>query len=207
MRQILLFFLFLICVQHAAAQNLLQQYRQLAKAEKRWVRCHLFVAKRAMQCTRLTEQLYEQAKKDSLITGPENGGKPDAFRHALWMALLTQNIGAKKALKLGIAHEKANFEFFLKKKNEYGELPDSMGSVMDVLNNQKGADLGLQYSKDSAQSMVKVVLRYLTNGELCMMKTDQSGRFLTCENQPINMENYSGQWNIPKCLVSTTWKL
>jgi hypothetical protein len=54
------------------------------------------------------------------------------------MALLTQNIGAKKALKLGIAHEKANFEFFLKKKNEYGELPDSMGSVMDVLNNQMG---------------------------------------------------------------------
>ena len=206
MWQILLFFLFLICVQHAAAQNLLQQYRQLAKAEKRWVRCHLFVAKRAMQCTRLTEQLYEQAKKDSLIIGPENGGKPDAFRHALWMALLTQNIGAKKALKLGIAHEKANYEFFLKKKNEYGELPDSMGTVMDLFNNQRGADLALQHSKDSTQVMVYVVLLSLTHGELCIMKTDQSGRFLTCENQPINMENYSGQWNIPKCLVSSAWK-
>lgn len=206
MRQILLFTLFLICFQTVAAQNLLHRYRQLAKAEKRWVRCHLLVAKRAMQCTRLTEHLYEQAKKDSLITGLENGGKPDAFRHALWMALLTQQIGAKKALKLGIAHEKANFEFFLKKKNEYGELPDSVGSVMDVLNNQKGADLGLQYSKDSAQTMVQVVMRSLTNGELCMMKTDQSGRFLTCDNQPINMEKYSGQWNIPKCLVSSAWK-
>ncbi len=206
MRQILLFTLFFVCFQTVAAQKLFHQYRQLAKAEKRWVRCHLFVAKRAMQCTRLTEQLYEQAKKDSLIAGPENGGKPDAFRHALWMALLAQKIGAKKALKLGIAHEKANYEFFLKKKNEYGELPDSMGSVMDAFNNQKGADLGLQYSKDSAQAMVQVVLRCLINGELYVIKTDQSGRFLTCDNQPINMEKYNGCWNIPKCLVNSAWE-
>ena len=202
MRQILLFTFFLMCFQTVAAQNLLHRYRQLAKAEKRWVRCHLFVAKRAMRCTRLTEQLYEQAKKDSLIIGPENGGKPDAFRHALWMALLTQNIGVKKALKLGIAHEKANYEFFLEKKNEYGELPDSMGSVMDVFNNQKGADLGLQHKKDSAQAMVQVVLRSLTNGVLCIIKTDQSGRCRTCDNQHINMEKYSGCWHIPKCVTS-----
>lgn len=207
MRQILLFTFFFICFQTVAAQKLFHQYRQLAKAEKRWVRCHLFVAKKALQCTRLTEQLYEQAKKDSLITGPENGGKADAFRHALWMALLTQNIGAQKALKLGIAHEKANYEFFLKNKKEYGELPDSMGSVMDVFNNQKGADLGLQHKKDSAQAMVKLVLRSLTNGELCIMKTDQSGSFMKCDHQPIDMEKYRGCWSIPKCLINSAWKL
>lgn len=205
MRQILLFTLFFVCFQTVAAQKLFHQYRQLAKAEKRWVRCHLFLAKRAMQCTRLTEQLYEQAKKDSLITGSENGGKPDAFRHALWMALLTQQIGAKKALKLGIAHEKANYEFFLTKKNEYGELPDSMGSVMDLFNNSKGIDLGLQHRKDSAQDLVQQVLRSLTHGELCIMKTDKSGRFLTCDNQPIKMEEYTGCWSIPKCLISSDW--
>lgn len=205
MRQILVFSLLFMCFQPAVGQKLFHSYRQLAKAEKRWVLCHLFVAKRAMKFTHLTEQIYEQMKRDSLLIGPENGGKPDAFRHVLWMALLTQQIGAKKALKLGIAHEKANYEYFLTKKNEYGELPDSMGTVMDLFNNQKGAYLGLNHREDSAEGMVQVVLRSLIHGELCIMKTDQSGRFLTCDNQLINMEEYTGYWSIPKCLISSDW--
>ena len=43
----------------------------------------------------------------------------------------------KKAVKLGIAHEKANLISFKKMKgDEEGVLPDSISSVMDLFNNQ-----------------------------------------------------------------------
>ena len=66
----------------------------------------------------------------------------DAFRHAYWMARLTQSIGRKKALKLGEAHELGNYQDYLSGKVEEVHLPDSMSSVMDRWNNRLGAGIG-----------------------------------------------------------------
>ncbi|MBK6839510.1 MAG: hypothetical protein IPG90_15685 [Bacteroidetes bacterium] len=59
---------------------------------------------------KITEQARMETKSlllDSRLDGDEDGGQLDAFRHAFWMASLSQKICWRKALKLGIAHEKA----------------------------------------------------------------------------------------------------
>lgn len=194
-------FLVLLSTQLASAQHLLKQYRALAKPEKRWVKRHVFVARKAFRISKQAEAHYRRALQDSLVTGPENGGLPDAFRHALWMAMLTQHIGKTKALRLGMAHEEANYEYFRQHRLEYGQLPDSVSRVMDLFNNEVGADLGVRMRKAGSDELQLHVLQLLRSGKLYILKTDSNGQWLSCDHQPVDYAKWQGRWNIPKCLV------
>ena len=52
------------------------------------------------------------------IGDDNNGGALDAFKHAFWMARLTQGIGHRASLSLGKAHEKGNYKAFLNQSRQ-----------------------------------------------------------------------------------------
>ncbi len=154
-----------------------------------------------MRITAKVLVLYEQVKKDSILKGPESGGQLDAFRHALWMALLTKHIGEKRALKLGKAHEAANRLQFEMHKTEDGVLPDSVSSAMDLMNNTLGASLGKRNKKAPDRLFVNLIVQQIKEGKFYIIQMNAAGNWLTCEGNIILLKDYFHQWNIPKCLV------
>jgi hypothetical protein len=117
------------------------------------------------------------------------------------MAMLTQCIGKKKALRLGKAHEEANYAYFLQHRLEYGQLPDSVSGVMDLLNNETGAQLGLHMPKANVHELQTAVLQLVQNGKLYIIKTKPDGAWLMCDGTELDGTQWQGQWSIPKCLV------
>src|SRR4051812_15084088 len=103
----LLLFLLLISASAATAQEkLCKEFKKLSCPEKKWVLFHPFVAKKTFVFTQQARDASKEMIKDASLDGDENGGQVDAFRHAYWMALLSQNICWRKARWLGYAHEK-----------------------------------------------------------------------------------------------------
>jgi len=198
---IFLFFFFNIIGQAIYAQGLRKQYTRLSKPERKWVRQHPFVAKKTMGITAQVLVFYEQVKKDSVLKGPESGGQLDAFRHALWMALLTKHVGEKRALKLGKAHEAANRLQYETSKTEEGILPDSVSSAMDLINNALGASLGKRNKKAPDRLFVNLIVQQIKEGRFYIIQMNADGNWLTCDGNIISIKEYSHQWNIPKCLV------
>lgn len=148
----------------------------------------------------------DSIKKTGVIGVDNNGGKLDAFKHAYWMTSLAFTIGKKKALQLGIAHEKGNYIQWKRKLLEDSILPDSVSSEMDKKNNI----IGIQLSDTCKHihfktEMLNAVLEALGSGMLVIIKKDGSGNFLTCEGQKLNMSEWRGKWYIPKCLVASNY--
>ena len=123
-------------------EKAIKNFRKLSCPEKWWVIGHPFVAKKALKISKEARLKTDWVKQNKLLKGEGNGDQVDAFRHTYWMALLTQNIGARKAKRLGVVHEKGNKKQFKKGKKEDGELPDKIGSDMDLFNNQVGIEIG-----------------------------------------------------------------
>lgn len=197
----------LVFAQHAGAQKTSTGFRALSAPEKRWVIAHPFIAKKAYRCS-----LKARAVTDSLdkagVLADGMGGQLDAYRHAYWMAILVQEISPRKARKLGAAHENGNYRTFKKGGMEDGAIPDSMGSVMDLANNNSGIGIGLKYREElahvTADTSVPLpletqVLHAVWNGELFILKKDAEGNYLDCTGNAIDLTRYAGRWNIPKC--------
>jgi len=184
-------------------QTFAQSIPKSSRPEKCWALFHPFVAKKAY---RITVEAYETAKQvaqDKMLDGDGNGGQADAFRHAYWMALLSQKIKPNKARKLGKAHEKGNYIFFKKGRLEEGTPPDSMACVMDLYNNEVGIGIGQQNKKISKEELKQIVLRYIFQRNMRILKKDPQGNFLDCSGKIIDPAAYNGKWNIPKCLTES----
>ena len=117
-------------------------YGKLSSAEKTWVVFHGFKAKKAYDISLEAERVTDSIKKKRIIGTDISGGKLDAFKHSYWMARLTQEIGHKRAKRLGTAHEKGNYKAFKKGKEEDGDVPDKISSDMDFFNNEVGIEIG-----------------------------------------------------------------
>jgi hypothetical protein len=181
-----------------------QSFFHLSGPEQCWVITHIFVAKKAKIISTEAKVLSEQMKKDSVLDGDGEGGRVDAFRHAYWMARMSQSFCWKKAVKLGKAHEKGNFLQFKKgKKDEESVLPDSVSSAMDIFNNEIGASLGCRNRTISADSLKLSIQALIKEGKLRIIRKDKSKNPLDCEGNLINMKAYTDIWNIPKCLISS----
>lgn len=143
--------------------------------------------------------------KDSAFDADPNGGQLDAFRHAYWMASLVQRIKPKKAYSLAIAHEDGNKLDFEKNKMEDGAHPDSMGTAMDIVNDQIGIEIGVQNRlkkiPGADAEMIRLISEMIVKGELRVLLKNKMGEYLDCEIHLINLENWKGKWGIPKCLV------
>ena len=186
--------------------NYNNEFRQLSCPEKRWVLFHPFIAKKSFRLTQEARTSSKEMAKSSLLDGDENGGQVDAFRHAYWMALLSQNICWRKARSLGKAHEKGNYRDFKKHRMEEEVLPDSASGAMDLFNNEAGIVLGRANKKISEEELINVVRDAVISGKMKIIRKEKNGVLLDCEGNPIHIEDYRHQWNIPKCLVDSDFK-
>ncbi len=177
---------------------------KLSCPEKWWVIGHPFVAGKAFKITKEARTKSDSLVKNSLLDVDPDGGRVDAFRHTYWMARLAQNMKWKKAVKLGIAHEKANrLSFNRMKFDEEGVIPDSISSVMDLFNNQVGASIGCNFKSASKDEIYNYVIKSLKEGKLKIIYKDVNRNDLDCDGKVIDKTVFLGKWNIPKCLVDS----
>jgi hypothetical protein len=199
--RLLCLFLVLPFIARLGAQNTFRAFRKLSRPEKVWVFCHPFVAKRAYGITKRVLLETNAAASDPRLDTLANGGRLDAFRHCLWMAMLSEEIGGKKASRLGQAHERGNYRQFLNGKAEDGALPDSVSGLMDLFNNQRGLELRKVYPKDELAAMKEHVIQEILDGHLLIISRDAHGNYLTSDHKQIDLTQWKGRWNIPKSLV------
>lgn len=171
---------------------------KLGSAERWWVVSHIFVAKKSKEITQRSIQLSDSVAKAENFPNRQSGGEKDAFRHALWMALLAEEIGVKKALNLGIAHEKENRKDFEKGRKEDGALPDSVAVEMDLFNNSVGAKISEECTADSILICVK---QKLYDGEMKIVKMNLKGESLNEYDEPIPRKLWEGNWKNERLLV------
>lgn len=201
-------FLFLLLFFTALSNNISgQRLKGVSRPEKWWAVTHPFIANKAYRCTRYVIKVCDSLKKENRIGSDLNGGKLDAFKHTFWMAYLGSNISPKKAYKLGVAHEKGNYLMYKKGKQEDGILPDSVSGVMDIINNQSGIEIAVNFriwkKENQVQEMIEYVLIQLEKGNLYCLLKNKKGEFISCNGEIIQSATYNKKWGVPKCLVKS----
>jgi hypothetical protein len=166
-----------------------------------WGIWHPFAAIKVKKMYSNAQVIYKQPTIKLALDSFNNGGKLDAFRHAFFMAAFAQKIKTKKLKKLGIAHEKGNYRQFKKNKKEEGEQPDSLSNVMDLKNNELGLNIGTENKKLSLDELKQKVIKEINAGKAIIIKRDNNGHYVDCNNQLIDQKLYVNKWYVPKCLV------
>jgi hypothetical protein len=189
-----------------AQTNYREGFHNLSRPEKWWVIFHPFIAKKTFRLTQDARNVSKEMVKKQLLDGDENGGQVDAFRHAYWMALLSQHICWRKACWLGKAHEKGNYLDFKKHKTEEGILPDSISGAMDLFNNRIGIEIGRVNKKVSEADLQSMVRDSILSGKMKVIYKNRNGEPLDCDSKVIDVQKYRQQWNIPKCLMNSNYR-
>lgn len=197
----LLFLIFLFLSFNTFSQTLWSKYWQLSCAEKNWVLFHPLIAKKVFSLSQEAIKATQSLINDTTLDSDQNGGQLDAFRHAFWMALITKKYGAKKALSLGKAHEKGNYQFFKKNKLEEGSLPDFESSQMDYLNNDVGIELGKTYNFTNNDELKFIIIDMIKEGKLYILRKDRTGNFIYCDST-FN-QSAMKKWITGKCIVKS----
>jgi len=172
-----------------------------SSAEFLWAIFHPFAAIKVKKITRTGNSILHELNIKEKLDNYTAGGKADAFRHVYFMALYAQKIKPKKLIKLGKAHEKSNYRQFRKNKNEYGEKPDSLSSVMDLNNNKIGIHIGRENKTLEKKELAALVIKDIQNGKALIMKRNEKGEYLDCAGKIIDVKVFEQRWYVPKCLV------
>ncbi|PBQ30392.1 hypothetical protein CNR22_00975 [Sphingobacteriaceae bacterium] len=180
------------------------QSPKVSGPELGWALAHPFAAIKIKRLTNTCNQLNSVSKPTLQLDSFSNGGKADAYRHAFYMAAYAQKITIRKLRKLGRAHEKANYQQFLKAKKEDGEVADSLSCVMDLANNELGFKIGSEHKKNALKELSLITIKEIQNGQAIIMKRDGQGNYLMCDGRRINLSLYRGVWYVPKCLVKSS---
>lgn len=173
-------------------------------AEKRWVMWHPFIAKNVFKLSEEAIIVTKSLLTDSTLDGDMSGGQLDAFRHAYWMALITQKYGVKIAMSLGKAHENGNYQYYKRNKKEDGVLPDFESSQMDFLNNDIGIEIGKNIHFENKTMLKVLVINYIKEGKLYVMLKNKSNLYLDCDRNLI--VNDKKLWYTGKCIVPSNYK-
>ena len=128
--------------------------KHLNRHELWWIITHLFKAPKVWYYSKMAQEAANIEITSGDLDGDYAGGQVDAFRHILWMALITQHFGAKTARSLGRAYEKGNKLDFKKRRLEERYLPDATSMIMDLMNNEIGIEIGQQFPDISPESLI-----------------------------------------------------
>jgi hypothetical protein len=186
-------------------QSPVKQFLKLRSPEKAWVITHPFIAKKCLKITHHSLLVYNKVLSEGRLDTRLSGGKADAFRHGIWMAMLSQQIKKRKALSLGKAHEKSNYKDFKKGALEDNLLPDKESSEMDLFNNCIGAAIGNINKTASVEELTNLIINSINKGEFVVIKINEKGAYVTCDNIPLVIKEKS--WISNKCLVPSSFNL
>ncbi len=186
------------------SQNL-SSFKKLTPPEKRWVIFHPLIAKKVYKISIKAKNIADSLISDTSFDGDKNGGQIDAFRHTIWMAMLSQKYNWRKIYKLGLAHEKGNYYQYKKHKTEDGTLPDKISSEMDLLNNDAGRQIGMDNKNASLDSLINIVKQNVLSGNLWIIKKNKKGEFLDQYNNVINADSLKGKWENNKVIVKSNF--
>lgn len=175
----------------------------LSGPKRSWVIFHPFKAQKSSEISKETNRVSDSIKKTNLLDGDGSGGQVDAFRHAYWMARLSQEIGSSAAKSLGEAHEKENYLTYKKRKLEDGVVPDKISSDMDLWNNNQGLKLISENKKITKERLIYKIAEAIKAGKMKIIKKNRKGNFLTCDGDLISYQSLKGKWINNKCLVKS----
>jgi len=179
--------------------------QQASKRDILWGISHPISAIKIKKISKSVIVIYNLNELKLELDSFENGGKVDAFRHTFFMAAFAQKIKISKLRKLGIVHERGNYRQFLKNQTENKEIPDSMGTVMDLFNNELGYKIGKANKNLLLPDLKHIVLKEIQNGNALIIKRNKKGNYLDCENNIINVVQFLKNWYVPKCLVKSDY--
>lgn len=174
-------------------------------AEWRWALFHPLAALQVNKITKACDQLMRQAAANRLDSF-SSGGQLDAFRHVFHMAGYAQKIKGRKLVRLGQAHEKGNYRDFLRHRSEDTELPDSLSSIMDLLNNEVGIRAGQNNKNSRIDELAGICVQLILAGEAWTLRRNKAGKFTDCNGKELQLQTFTHQWNIPKCLVHSDYE-
>lgn len=202
----ILLFLLLISMMtpNVFAQNTEQKssFKILSRPEKWWAICHIFVASKAHDLTKKSLLATDSISVSGIIGLDKQGGQMDAFKHAFWMAALSQEIKWRKVYKLGKAHEKGNYLTFKKGlKRGKENLPDKRSSDMDLWNNDIGIKIGKENKEAKWEKLQQLIIDAILEGDMRILNKNKNGNYLDCNNQIIPLEQLKGKWENSKCLL------
>lgn len=177
------------------------QQPKLSRPEKWWSFTHPWAAIKVKTIAKKCKVVYQQNlpvfKPDTFLSG----GRPDAFRHAFYMAAFAQKIRPRALIKLGKAHEKGNYRQYLNSRMEDLFLPDSASGLMDLFNNAVGLELGRHHRQVSLEQLASLCINAINEGKMKIIKRNKIGERVSCNNQVPDPFYFAGKWNIPFCLV------
>ena len=156
--------------------------KSISLPELKWAIFHPIAALKVKKIKIQCDKFYQDSSLKIQLDKYENGGKLDAFRHIFYMSAFSKSIKIKKLRKLGVAHEKANYRQFLKGKKENNELPDSLGSVMDLNNNEIAFKLINQTRNLSLSDLKNEIVRLIQKNGAYYILRDSNGNYLNCSN-------------------------
>ena len=119
------------------------------------------------------------------------------------MAYLSRFVKISKLRNLGKAHERGNEYFFYKNQQEFGERADSLACVMDLRNNEIGFEIGKNNKNASKDDLKNIIIEQIKVGNVWKLKKNAQNLYISCQNEPILIENYKGKWFLPKCLIKS----
>lgn len=165
------------------------------RAEYFWALTHPLKISKAIEISKIVEVIVDSIERDSVFSG-RSGGNLDAFKHCLWSAMMSNEIGEKSARKLCYAHERTNKRDFIKGKatSSYEH------SLMDSLNNNIGLALPLSRKSLSQARMIEETVRLVKSGILYRLKSDGSDNYMDCNG---NIITITDQWQRNICLIAT----
>ena len=170
---------------------------KISSREIIWAITHPFIANKVLKITKKALKITDSLENYNILFD-RSGGNLDAFKHAYWMALLSQNISRNKARKIGVIHEKINYREY--KRGISAQ--DSAASLMDLKNNEIGISIIENNKFLSHQELINTIIEAINNGELYRIKKNKKGEYLDSNNQVIDLSKENG-WNKRKCIVRT----
>lgn len=188
------------------SQSSVNSFFDLSSPERWWVVTHPFKAKKTFNISNEVLKTTDSISGLGVVGIDINGGRLDAFKHAYWLARLSQRIGQNSAIKLGEAHEKGNYQTFKKHQLEDGNSPDKVSSDMDLFNNEVGSLIGIKNSNLTQKELVSLVVLEIKKGKMKIIKKDEFNNFLTCEGVIIPRGSLLGKWDNEKCLIDSNSK-
>jgi hypothetical protein len=179
------------------AQGAVKQTAKASGPEVCWAIGHPFIAIKAKRISKRALQITDSIEQAGIFSD-RSGGNLDAFKHSLWMALLSRDIKPHKALKLGKAHERFNRK--QAKKGKGGG--DAAASTMDLWNNKIGAQIGSSHKNISEQALIKLIIDAVKQGEMRIVRKNAAGESLDKNGKVID-KTLLKNWNNPRCLVES----